>query len=114
MWMPELEYACVLHREERHPTRLRVALPLDADEVCVLGLGSFVIGRECGGFVVIVGRLERDSQDGCDWIGPAIRFSNFGKALDGQLEAGVPELDVVDVGFQEALADGVPQPDGGL
>ena len=99
MRVPELENARVLNGEERHPTRLRVALPLDADEVCVLGLGSFVVGRKCDGFVVVIGRLESDSQDGCYGVGPAICFSNFGKALDGQFEAGVPELDVVDVGF---------------
>jgi hypothetical protein len=84
--VPELEDAGVLDGEEWDPARFRVALPLDADQVSVLGLASLADWGKSDGIVIVIGRLEGDSQDCRDWVRPPVSFCDLGEALDRLLE----------------------------
>jgi hypothetical protein len=107
--VPELKDAGVHDGWERHPAWFGVSLPLHANEVCVLGLGSFVGRWQGDGLVIIVGWLECYCEDRRDWVRPAVGFCNLGDALNRLFEEGVPELDVVDVSFEHAFVDRVPE-----
>ena len=68
MRMPELENARVQHRWQWHPTWFSIALPLDADKIRVLVLGSAVCWRKGDGLVIVVGGFEGDGKDGGDGV----------------------------------------------
>ena len=69
---------------------------------------------QCYGLVVVVRGFEGDGKNGGNGVCPAIRFGDCGEPFDGICEGWIPQLDVVDVRFQDAVVDRIPEADDGM